>query len=212
MSSFLTADTHFGHANIIRFCKRPFASVDDMKEQLVRNWNSVVKSDRDLVWHVGDFGMSLPDKDMAELFGALNGRKRLVIGNHDVDRKGRVTQALARLPWDAPPTHYAEIKHNGHRIVLNHYAGLVWNGMHYGSLQAFGHSHGGLPGLPGAIDVGVDAQGYKPISVDEFVRQALESKERAREQTQKVISCLQGRLEKNILARDEADESEDQEA
>lgn len=208
MSTFLTGDTHFGHANIIRFCKRPFTDVDDMREGLIRNWNSVVNK-QDLVWHVGDFGMSLPDKEMLELFHALNGRKRLIIGNHDVDRRGRLTQALARLPWDAPPTHHAEIKHDGHRIILSHYAGLVWNNMHYGSLQAYGHSHGNLPGLPGSIDVGVDAQDYSPIPAEEFVRQALETRANAREQTEKVIACLMGRLEPRPDRRGEdADEEE----
>ena len=36
------ADTHFGHANIIRFCNRPFESVEEMNETLVSNWNDRV--------------------------------------------------------------------------------------------------------------------------------------------------------------------------
>lgn len=206
MSTFLTADTHFGHANIIRFCKRPFTSADDMREGLIANWNAVVNPG-DLVWHLGDFGMSLPDNEMLDLFKSLNGRKRLVIGNHDVDRRGRLTQALARLPWDAPPSHYAEIKHDGSRIILSHYAGLVWNNMHYGSFQAYGHSHGSLPGLPGSVDVGVDAQNYAPIPAEEFVRQARESREDAKARIEKVIDVLRGRLEPR-KPRDENGEAE----
>ena len=39
---FFTSDTHFYHANIINFCKRPFANVETMNEALIENWNAVV--------------------------------------------------------------------------------------------------------------------------------------------------------------------------
>lgn len=52
--TFFTSDTHFGHANIIRFCKRPFENVEEMNEALIENWNKVV-SDDDTVFHLGDF-------------------------------------------------------------------------------------------------------------------------------------------------------------
>lgn len=193
MSTFLTADTHFGHANIIHHCRRPFTSAAEMAERLIANWNAVVNP-KDTVWHLGDFAMKLSDRETAEIFHELNGRKHLIIGNHDLDRKGRLLQATARLPWESVPAHQAEIKHDGHRIVLSHYAGLVWHGMHRGSFQAFGHSHGGLPGLPGSIDVGVDVQNFAPMPAEEFVRQAQEGRNSADAQTRKVISNLLGRL------------------
>lgn len=33
--TFFTSDTHFGHANIINLCKRPFKDVNHMNEVLV---------------------------------------------------------------------------------------------------------------------------------------------------------------------------------
>ena len=51
---FFTSDTHFYHANIINFCKRPFANVETMNEALIENWNAVVGVD-DIVFHLGDF-------------------------------------------------------------------------------------------------------------------------------------------------------------
>ena len=50
---FFTADTHFGHANVIRFDDRPFGSVDEMDEELIRRWNSKVGTE-DFVYVLGD--------------------------------------------------------------------------------------------------------------------------------------------------------------
>ena len=52
--TFFTSDTHFGHANIINLCKRPFKDVNHMNDMLVENWNNVVTDD-DTVFHLGDF-------------------------------------------------------------------------------------------------------------------------------------------------------------
>lgn len=55
MSIFLTSDTHFGHDKIIEYCKRPFATSEEMNEAMITRWNAVVKSGDD-VYHLGDFG------------------------------------------------------------------------------------------------------------------------------------------------------------
>ncbi len=39
---YYTADQHFGHPNIIRFCDRPFKNVEEMDEILINNWNKIV--------------------------------------------------------------------------------------------------------------------------------------------------------------------------
>src|SRR5690606_36562794 len=49
-----TSDHHFGHANIIKFCNRPYADADEMDRALVEKWNDVVGPD-DMVFHLGDF-------------------------------------------------------------------------------------------------------------------------------------------------------------
>ena len=49
-----TSDTHFWHDNIIRFCNRPFESVVEMNEELIRRWNETVPADG-VVFHLGDF-------------------------------------------------------------------------------------------------------------------------------------------------------------
>jgi len=74
----VTSDTHFNHDNIIKYCDRPFANADEMNEALIENWNSVVK-EGDIVYHLGDVYMT----GNGHLLKKLNGRKRLILGNHD---------------------------------------------------------------------------------------------------------------------------------
>lgn len=76
-----TSDTHFGHKNILVYEKeaRPFASIEEMNERIIQNWNSVVGS-KDTVYHLGDFAFGRKNISIA---GRLNGNKRLILGNHD---------------------------------------------------------------------------------------------------------------------------------
>ncbi len=53
------SDTHFGHGNVLKYCNRPFSSTLEHDQQLIANWNSVVK-ENDTVYHLGDFGLSHP--------------------------------------------------------------------------------------------------------------------------------------------------------
>lgn len=53
------SDTHFFHTNILKFTDkdkkriRPFNSLDEMHEHMIKQWNYVVK-DNDYVYHLGD--------------------------------------------------------------------------------------------------------------------------------------------------------------
>jgi calcineurin-like phosphoesterase family protein len=77
----LISDTHFNHENILKFCRPEFESVSHMNETIINNWNRVVKPG-DKVYHLGDvfFGSK---EDFKSLWPRLNGKKRLVVGNHD---------------------------------------------------------------------------------------------------------------------------------
>jgi calcineurin-like phosphoesterase family protein len=167
---FYTADHHFGHLNIISDCSRPFSSVEDMDEAMIARWNAVVGAS-DIVYHLGDFSLSLKDADrVREIFGRLRGRKRLIIGNHDVDNKGRLHPKLAALAWDAEPVATCEVRDGGKRIWLSHYAHRSWPAMHYGSVHFYGHSHGNLPPFGCSRDVGVDLPdvGFTPRTFAEL--------------------------------------------
>ena len=79
--TFFVADTHFGHEAMIRFENRPFENTKDMERQLIKNWNETVDSE-DRVYVLGDFAFG--DKaEVTRLCRSLNGKKILVLGNHD---------------------------------------------------------------------------------------------------------------------------------
>jgi len=81
MDLFVISDTHFGHKNILKLCNRPFESVEQMDESMIEKWNSVV-SVNDKVIHCGDFGFCSQER-FDVLMRCLNGRKILILGNHD---------------------------------------------------------------------------------------------------------------------------------
>ena len=78
----LISDTHFNHANIIKYCDRPFKTINEMDWYMVERWNSVVKP-QDHVYHLGDVYMKASKGYMDNLLSMLNGKKRLILGNHD---------------------------------------------------------------------------------------------------------------------------------
>ena len=80
MKRWLIADTHFSHTNIIRYCNRPFNNVEEMNETLIKRWNSVVGKD-DVVYHLGD--VAFKTGEIKDITDKLNGRKVLIMGNHD---------------------------------------------------------------------------------------------------------------------------------
>ncbi|MCX2696224.1 metallophosphoesterase family protein [Ochrobactrum chromiisoli] len=148
------ADTHFGHEAILGLCNRPFSSVNEMDDFLVDAWNSAVKQ-TDIVYHLGDFSFGGPAHAKA-IFRRLNGRKILILGNHDVDRDGNVLSHLAELDWDQEPTHALVTSDGGERVFLSHYAHRVWPASNRGSVHFYGHSHGKLDAVGMSRDVGVD--------------------------------------------------------
>lgn len=163
MNTYFTADTHFGHGNIIKYCNRPFANAYEMDDALVKNWNAVVGPE-DTVYHLGDFSFGPPESYLPR----LNGHIHFVFGNHD--KAMRHTRQTTR--WNHKVTwlpDLAEVTVEGQKIVLCHYAMRVWNKSHHGTWHLYGHSHGSLPDDPNAcsIDVGVDVHGYRPIAFDE---------------------------------------------
>jgi len=86
MKFWFTSDTHFGHANIIKYTRRPFKSIEHMDRELIRKWNERVKPE-DVVFHLGDFcfkGGKEGGKNKYDFYAKqLNGKIILIKGNHD---------------------------------------------------------------------------------------------------------------------------------
>ncbi len=165
-----TADTHFNHTNIIKYCNRPFQNILEMNEIIVSNWNSRVEP-KDVVYHLGDFMFSGQSSAIIEMCKRLNGYKFLIWGNHD---KGAIRQVKS-FQWQGQ---YLELKVNDQLLVLMHYAMRVWNKAHYGSWHLYGHSHGSLKDDPNmrSFDIGVDANNFYPLEFGEVkARMALKN-------------------------------------
>ena len=77
---YFISDTHFNHKNIIKYCNRPFDSIEQMNETLINNWNDIV-SDKDIIYHLGDFALGSKEL-ILDIVNRLNGSKYLIRGNH----------------------------------------------------------------------------------------------------------------------------------
>jgi len=169
---FFTSDTHFFHRNIIKYCDRPFKTMEEMNETLVRNWNKVVPKDG-VVFHAGDFSMGAKGRNLGILLGRLNGKIHLTIGNHENDiTKGSKYISRFETIHDISDIYVKdeEISYGKQHLIICHYPMLAWDASHRGSWQLFGHVHGGLSNKghmitkPTQLDIGVDCHDFSPIS------------------------------------------------
>jgi calcineurin-like phosphoesterase family protein len=169
---FFTADNHFDHANIIRYCFRPFKDKDEMNRAMITNWNLHVKKE-DTVYVGGDF-MFVKRKDAAsvgELLRSLNGEKHLIVGNHDSD-------VVVECPeWKTVQVEVRKAIH-GVPVHIYHYPIFSWDKAVHGSWMLHGHCHNGLHQYPQyssvewqelkIADIGVDAWRFRPVSFYEM--------------------------------------------
>lgn len=169
MTIWYTADTHFGHENVIRFCNRPFVSAAQMDAVMLENmWKVVGPADQ--LWILGDFAFGPKARNstyVEQVFNQLPGAERhLIIGNHDQN-------PTLELPWDST-THFAEL-HDGPVNQLNtlcHYPMITWNHARRGALQLFGHVHNNWRGSRNSVNVGVDVWDFMPVTFVEIMRRA----------------------------------------
>lgn len=162
---FYTSDLHFNHNNIIRLCKRPFDNVFDMNTALIQNWNKKV-SKNDEVYILGDliFGDGY---DANNLLSKLNGKKYLIVGNHD---KFLNDKAFERnyFEWIKP---YAKIKDINKDVILFHYPIYEWDKKFHDSIHLYGHVHNNLMwNEKNAYNVGVDVNNFEPKTLQELIK------------------------------------------
>lgn len=178
-NTFFIADTHFNHANIIKYCNRPFANVDDQTEQLIDNWNSVVDVE-DEVWVLGDFfffyklsninptmkGFEIHEKnvrDCTKILNRLSGSKNLIKGNHDIFDNHFYKEVLG-FNFVSP---YPIIFNNF--FILSHYPLQLTETTPYFNLYGHVHSDEKYKDTSTSKCVSVERIGYKPISLNEII-------------------------------------------
>lgn len=157
-----TSDTHFGHANILKYEPTRLVlgdTVEKMNEGLVERWNSVVKP-QDKVYHLGDVGFS---KGLdVHLLRRLNGHKRLVMGNHDTANWRFYAQVFEKLFG-------ARTFERG--VLLTHIPVSESQVSHRFVLNVHGHMHSKIMMKDGKPDeryfnVSVECHDFTPVHID----------------------------------------------
>ena len=108
---FFTSDLHFNHANIIKFCNRPYKSAEIMNQALITNINSRCKAE-DTLYHIGDFafkgGRQGGNLSPADFENQINCKVIHILGNHDNNNHLRNSM------------YYGEIRFANRRWCLQH--------------------------------------------------------------------------------------------
>jgi calcineurin-like phosphoesterase family protein len=159
MTIWFSADTHLNHFNIIKYCNRPFKSVEEMDETIINNWNSVI-SNSDVVYFLGDFCMGDPRKYLSRLQGKII----FISGDHDKNIIDWVENDRILTILSPHNDEYG----NPRIITLCHYAMRSWPKSHYASWHLFGHHHGKLEPYGLSFDVGIDTNNFFPYSLEDI--------------------------------------------
>lgn len=169
---FFTSDTHFFHANIIKYCNRPFESVEDQNEQLIDNWNRIVPKDGTVIV-AGDFIQSSSIDNLKYLINQLNGTIHLVMGNHDY--QNRLDRTIIKEIFNNRVYDVLNLKiPDGEEFFISHYPHMYWPRNTY---HLHGHVHSGPKSASSELvpfhykryDIGVDNNDYQPISYNDLM-------------------------------------------
>ena len=156
---FFTSDTHFGSSRAMTLSRRPFETVKEMDSTLILNWNNTVSSD-DVVYHLGDFG----DLNIRPY---LHGKIHLILGNYEIDalqENTKLQQQLENRFVSVLPHDTLTLK-NGEPVYLTHKPSECKRDM----FNLFGHIHGLRKVSQNGLNVGVDANHFRPISEDDVL-------------------------------------------
>jgi calcineurin-like phosphoesterase family protein len=189
-NTFFTSDMHIGHANSIKFDKRPFTDLEHMHRVLVNNYNASVKSG-DICYFLGDIGVA-NTYITEQIIKQLNGTKILIIGNHDKGYNAMLNAGFDAVMNSATLVIANEIVTLSHCPLYGVYRedtagmrggvlGENWHGEtryrfkeftvpDYGQFHLHGHIHSPNGGKSEKIlgkqyDVGIVANNYRPVSI-----------------------------------------------
>lgn len=166
MTLWFTSDTHFGHAAIIKHCKRPWIDSMSMDADLIKIWNKLISPD-DVVYHLGDFSCNRKDwREDEDILSQLNGEKHLILGNHDNYDNAKKC-SWVRVYDDLT----LKLQHNDQyiKMILTHFPLREWDSFYYGAYHLYGHVHNTMPDYCRSMDVGIDTNQYMPYTLDQVI-------------------------------------------
>ena len=164
---FLSGCLHLGHNNLITRGVRNFKNCEEHDETIIKNFNSVIRKG-DLLYILGD---CVWDGDFS-IYKRMNGTKIVVKGNHD---KKEHLQRAKSAGYIANWHYYKGFMHKGNYIFMIHFPMLSWDRSFHGSFCAHSHCHGSLETTKGRqMDVGVDANNFTPVLLDDFIAKLID--------------------------------------
>lgn len=170
---FFTSDTHFGHQRTFDYSKRSmyFKDVDDMNEEMIHRWNSVV-NEEDTIFHLGDFG----DFEIAK---RLNGTINLLYGNYERKEEFAPTPSQKKYFNCIFEDLVVHISNSNDIIQLTNYIVVhePENKKDLDIFYLFGHIHEKQKVKRNGLNVGVDVHNFTPVSEEtiEFYRNSIEN-------------------------------------
>ena len=171
---YITSDLHFNHSKEFLYEPRGFSSPEEHDEGIINNWNEAVNA-RDLVYVLGDIGMTSNHEYIADCVNRLNGRIIWIRGNHDTDKK--VEYIMAHCP-NVVSVSYAEmLQYRKYSFFLSHYPAAVGNyddeEKHNKFYSLCGHSHTKNKwqdfNTMKSYHVELDAHNNYPVRIDEII-------------------------------------------
>jgi len=171
MKTYLSADPHLGHDEIIRYCKRPFRNSQIQTREIVKRHNNVVGHDDTTIW-IGDFAMAGPDRAtfVAGIMNRLNGNHILVLGNHDQIHPLK----LVDIGFQSVHTSYT-MEYKGHQFVMAHDPSVWTVVSNWDPRPIFlcGHVHDLFKSIKekSIVNVGVDVWDFTPITFDQVLKE-----------------------------------------
>lgn len=151
------ADFHFGHKNVIDYCKRPFKNTTEMNNTLIKNFNKTVGKN-DVVYILGDLSF-LNTVSTTEIVKHLNGFKYLIKGNHDPKTNAAYRKMGFMEVYDKPIV----VKN---KFILSHEPLTTPVG---DLINIFGHIHNNtINDKSWGYCVSVEMTGYKPVCLEEI--------------------------------------------
>ena len=166
---YVISDTHFNHKNIIEYCNRPFKTVEEMNEVLIKNWNDVV-SQEDTIICLGDFVLGTKE-NIIEIGTKLNGHKILILGNHDRGTK----LAYKEAGFETVYGEHAIIDF-GKDIGIIEFSHHRKDDSHYRNL--YGHQHDKPLDDESHRCVCVELYNYKPILLEDAIENLKEPEDK----------------------------------